>query len=70
VISCCPREKSLILTKTDTGSNNLIDLRGRLNVEIGCGIGPKLIINESGLLGIISQSPLVKQVLLYQLSLL
>jgi hypothetical protein len=45
VISCAPKEKSLIVTKTETGVNSLIDVKGRLNVEIGCGIGPKVVIS-------------------------
>ena len=65
-----PKEKSFILTKTDSGNNSLVDLKGRLNVEIGCGIGPKVVISENGVMAILSQSPLNKQVLLYQVSIL
>ena len=68
VLSCLAKEKSLMLTKTDSGGNSLVDVRGRLKVEIGCGIGPKVVVSEGGLMAILSQSPSSKQTLLYQLS--
>lgn len=58
------------MIKTETGMNSLIDMKGKLNVEIGCGIGPKCIVSESGLMGIVSQSPMLKQILIYQISIL
>jgi hypothetical protein len=48
----------------------LIDVKGRLNVEIGCGIGPKVVVSDSGMMAIVSQSPMVRQVLLYQVVML
>ncbi len=45
VLSCLAKEKSLMITKTETGVNSMIDVKGRLNVEIGCGIGPKLVVS-------------------------
>ena len=57
-----------MLTKTDSGSSSLVDLKGRLNVGIGCGIGPKVVLSEKGLMAILSQSPLSKQILLYQVA--
>lgn len=69
-LSCLSKEKSLLLTKLESGTNSLLDVRGRLNVELGCGIGPKMVASESGVLAILSQSPTCKQVLLYQISLL
>ena len=35
----------MILTKTDSGLNTFIDIKGKLNVDFGCGIGPKVILN-------------------------
>lgn len=46
----------MVLTKTDTGINNFIDVKGKLNVDYGCGIGPKVIISENGLMAVLSQS--------------
>lgn len=59
-----------MISKTENGSTSLIDVKGRLNVEIGCGIGPKLVISEGGMLAIVSQSSMAKQVLIYQIGLL
>jgi hypothetical protein len=70
VLSCMPREKSLVLTKMETGGNSLVDVKGRLSVEIGCGIGPKVVMAEGGLMAILSQSPNAKQIMLYQVGLL
>ena len=69
VVSCVAKEKALILTRLDTGMNSLLDVRGRLNVEIGCGIGPKVVVSEGGLVAMVSQSPLAKEILIYQLAL-
>ncbi len=69
-MSCAPKEKSLVVTKSETGVNSLIDVKGRLNVEIGCGIGPKVVVSDSGMMAIVSQSPMVRQVLLYQVVML
>jgi hypothetical protein len=63
-----PKEKSFVLTKIDTGSSSLVDVKGRLNVEKGCGIGPKVVMTEGGLMAILSQSPVAKQILLYQIT--
>ena len=68
VLSCMPKEKSFVLTKTDTGNSSLVDVKGRLNVEFGCGIGPKVVLSDNGLMAILSQSSHTKQVLLYQLT--
>lgn len=46
----------MVLTKTDTGINNFVDVKGRLNVDFGCGIGPKVIVNENGHMAVLSQS--------------
>jgi hypothetical protein len=51
----------MILTKTDTGINNFIDVKGKLNVDFGCGIGPKVILNaNNSQMAILSQSTNVK----------
>jgi hypothetical protein len=60
----------MVLTKTETGVNSFIDVKGRLNVDLGCGIGPKIVLSENGLMAIISQSPMLKQVLIYQVGIL
>lgn len=46
----------MVLTKTDTGINNFIDVKGKLNVDFGCGIGPKVILSENGHMAVLSQS--------------
>jgi len=35
----------MVLTKSDTGINSFIDVKGKLNVDFGCGIGPKVILS-------------------------
>lgn len=59
-----------MISRTENGATSLIDVKGRLNVEIGCGIGPKLVISEGGVLAIVSQSSMAKQILIYQIGLL
>jgi len=46
----------MVLTRTDTGMNGFIDVKGKLNVDFGCGIGPKVILSESGHMAVLSQS--------------
>lgn len=60
----------MVLTKTDTGINNFIDVKGKLNVDFGCGIGPKVILNENGHMAVLSQSVNAKEINLYKISIL
>lgn len=47
----------MVLTKTDSGINSFIDVKEKLNVDFGCGIGPKVIFSpESGQMAVLSQS--------------
>ena len=59
-----------MLTKMDTGTTSLIDVKGRLNVEFGCGIGPKVVVSDNGTMAILPQSATNKHILLYQISIL
>ena len=44
-------------TKTDSGLNRVVNMKGRLNIDYGCGIGPKIVLNgEEMMMGIVSQS--------------
>ena len=52
----------------DSGSSSLVDVKGRLKVEIGCGIGPKVVVSEAGVMAILSQSPQYRYITIYQLS--
>lgn len=58
VLSCSSKDKALVLTKTDTGLSSLFEVNDRLNVEYGCGIGPKIVfdVSRAGLMmGLVSQ---------------
>ena len=58
----------MVLTKTDIGINNFIDVKGKLHVDFGCGIGPKVILSESGHMAVLSQSSNVKEINLYKIT--
>lgn len=60
----------MVLTKTDTGMNGFIDVKGKLNVDFGCGIGPKVIMNESEHMAVLSQSPNAKEINIYKINIL
>jgi hypothetical protein len=60
ILSSCHREKALISTKTDSGIVSSINLKGRLNVDFGCGIGPKMVLRNDALMAIVSQSSIDK----------
>ena len=67
MITFCHREKSLMVTKTDSGLSRSQNLKGRLNIDYGCGIGPKIVMNASGLMGIVSQSFSEREINLYEM---
>ena len=56
VITSCNREKTLMVTKTDTGVTRSQSLRGKLSIEYGCGINPKIVMSKEGLMGVVNQS--------------
>ena len=58
----------MVLTRTDTGMNGFIDVKGKLNVDFGCGIGPKVILSESGHMAILSQSIHSKEINVYKVN--
>lgn len=60
IISSCSNEKSLVLTKMDSNISFPLGIDGPINISYGCGIGPKMIIDGSSALGIVSQSQLLK----------
>jgi hypothetical protein len=60
----------MVLTKTDTGMNGFIDVKGKLNVDFGCGIGPKVVLSESGHMAVLSQSSTAKEINLYKINIL
>lgn len=53
----------MILTRTDSGSCE--NTKVRINVGFGCGIGPKLIMDDSGCMAIVNQGSVEKEVTLY-----
>ena len=67
VITSCNNEKSLLLTKVDTGISFPLSSEGPINISFGCGIGPKIVLDGSGIMAIVSQNPLLKEVRLYSL---
>jgi hypothetical protein len=54
IMSCCNGERELLLTKLDTGCTESTKVVS--NVNLGCGIGPKLVIDSMGVIAIVSQS--------------
>ena len=56
ILSCSAKDKSLCLTKMDNGISQLVKVNGAFNIEFGCGIGPKIVINPNGIMAILSQS--------------
>lgn len=58
VLSCSSKDKSLCMTKMDTGLSEYIKVNGAFNIEFGCGIGPKIIMSHknTGIMAILSQS--------------
>lgn len=34
------------MTRTDTGLSSLFDVNDKLNIELGCGIGPKIVFDN------------------------
>jgi hypothetical protein len=60
----------MVLTRTDTGVNSFIDVKGKLNVDFGCGIGPKVVLEENGHMAVLSQSVHAKEVGIYKLNIL
>lgn len=55
----------MILTKADSGACETT--RVRINIGFGCGIGPKLILDESGYMAVVNQGSVEKEVTLYSL---
>lgn len=69
VLSCSSKDKALVLTKTDTGLSSLFEVDDKLNVEYGCGIGPKIIFDKGRgglMMGLVSQIAERKEVNLFQ----
>ena len=56
VVTSCHRDRSLMVTKTESGLNRQIGMKGKLKVDFGCGIGPKIVMNKDEVVGIVSQS--------------
>lgn len=58
VLTCSSKDKSLCLTKMDSGLSENVKVNGAFYVEFGCGIGPKIVLSPSrgGMMAILSQS--------------
>lgn len=58
VLTCSSKDKSLCLTKMDSGLSENIKMNCAFYVEFGCGIGPKIVLshNRGGIMAILSQS--------------
>lgn len=56
VLTCSSKDKSLCLTKMDSGLSEYIKINGACNIEFGCGIGPKIVFSGTGIMAILSQS--------------
>jgi len=68
LVSCSCKDSALVATKMESGLSSLIKVPGGLGIDYGCGIGPKVVLSDNGLMAILSQSSHTKQVLLYQLT--
>ena len=67
VLTCCNREKGLMVTKTDTGVTRYQNMKEKLNIEYGCGINPKIVISKEGLMGVVNQSFSDREISLYRI---
>ena len=72
ILSCSSRDKSLLLTRTDTSINSLFEVENKLSVRFGCGVGPKLIFDRfkgSPMMALVSQADDRKEVSLFKIDL-
>lgn len=56
ILACSSKDKSLSLLKMDTGTTEIVKVPGAVNIEFGHGIGPKIVVSNSGIMAILSQS--------------
>ncbi len=60
ILTCSSKDKSLLLTKMDTGTSDRVQVNGACNIQFGCGIGPKIVVSPNGIMAILSQAPTAK----------
>ena len=58
IVSTSSKDKSLCVTRMDSGQSELVKVNGPFNIEFGCGIGPKIVLSSQrgGLMAILSQA--------------
>ncbi len=54
IMSCCNGEREMFYTKAETGTCE--SSRARISIGFGCGIGPKVIADDSGIIAIVNQN--------------
>lgn len=60
ILSCSSKDRSLVLTRSDTGTNSIVDVGNRNYIEFGCGISPKMVFaryETTPMLGLVNQNP-------------
>ena len=69
VLSCSNKDKSLTLTKMDSGLSESVKVSGAFHIEFGCGIGPKIVssMGRGGMMAILSQSSKAREFSLYEI---
>jgi hypothetical protein len=59
IISVGAKDSGLTLTRSNTETTSFINVESAVNIEFGCGIGPKIFLNyynSNPIIGIVSQS--------------
>ena len=68
-LSCSSKDKTLIMTKMESGASSFLEMNGNINIEFGCGIGPKVVMStaRNGMMAIASQVSNKREVVLYEM---
>lgn len=46
ILSCSSKDKSLVLTRTETSINSLFEVNNKLCMTLGCGVAPKILFDK------------------------
>ena len=57
ILSCSAKDSALVATQMENGKSALVKLTGGLGIDYGCGIGPKIVMNQvkEGLVAVLNQ---------------
>lgn len=57
-----------MLTRMDNGATNQVDVAGKLTVDYGCGIGPKIVLARNGMMAVVNQSESNRSAIIYRVN--